>query len=150
MLQALDFCHSQGIMHRDVKPHNVSCSPAARTLFAVSSGCPVSKKVCDMPCDGMVLHHPGDDRPRAEEAAVDRLGAGGVLPSWQRVRITEGVDCDISTGRAVQLHLSPSHSCMFTHRSVSRACLYVSVSILAADCIETACRLSDAHFASAC
>ena len=23
VLQALDYCHSMGIMHRDVKPHNV-------------------------------------------------------------------------------------------------------------------------------
>ena len=23
VIKALDFCHSKGIMHRDVKPHNV-------------------------------------------------------------------------------------------------------------------------------
>lgn len=38
LLKALDFCHSQGVMHRDVKPHNVMIDHSARKLRLIDWG----------------------------------------------------------------------------------------------------------------
>ena len=38
ILKALDFCHSRGIMHRDVKPHNIMIDHANRKLRLIDWG----------------------------------------------------------------------------------------------------------------
>ena len=38
LLKALNFCHSQGIMHRDVKPHNVMIDHERRELRLIDWG----------------------------------------------------------------------------------------------------------------
>ena len=38
LLKALDYCHSKGIMHRDVKPHNVMIDHERKTLRLIDWG----------------------------------------------------------------------------------------------------------------
>jgi len=69
--QALDFCHSKGIMHRDVIPHNVMIDHEHR-------------KVCapEMVCSA---------KPDCPLVALDRLGASGVLPPTNRIQCSRGI-----------------------------------------------------------
>jgi casein kinase II subunit alpha len=38
LTKALDFCHSKGIMHRDVKPQNIIVNPKKQVLKLIDWG----------------------------------------------------------------------------------------------------------------
>ena len=90
--EALDYAHSQGIVHRDVKPQNILLDDAGRVYLADFGIAKMAESSGGLTATGMITGTPQYMAPEQAKGVVDRPSGRHLRPGRRGLRAPDGAD----------------------------------------------------------